>query len=63
MGANVNERRDVELDDTSVYEQVTALHVACDSGHLKVVRLLLDRGADVNAKCARSFTPFAFCMS
>ena len=27
MGANVNERRDVELDDTSVYEQVTALRL------------------------------------
>ncbi len=35
----------------------TALHMACNSGHLECVRMLLDAGADMNAGTARKFTP------
>lgn len=35
----------------------SALHYACDTENLSVVRLLLCNGADVNLVCNRGFTP------
>lgn len=37
----------------------TALHVAVCNGHLEMVRILLERGANVNKKDARGWTPKA----
>lgn len=36
----------------------TALHGACYRGHLSMVRMLLEAGADVNAKDAEGITSF-----
>ncbi|CAJ1933236.1 unnamed protein product [Cylindrotheca closterium] len=47
---DVDERGEALLEDSFDPEQVTALHISCDAGHLKISRLLLDRGADLNAK-------------
>ena len=33
----------------------TALYIACQEGHVKVVKLLLDRGADIEAKTNVSY--------
>ena len=35
----------------------TVLHYACDQGQLEVVKLLLEKGADVNAKNEEGETP------
>ncbi len=39
---------------------MTPLHEAAAMGHLEVARLLLERGADVNAKNKHGFTPLHF---
>src|SRR3954471_21957055 len=42
----------------------TALFYACDHGHLEVVRLLLERGADMSIKDTfYGFTPLALAIS
>ena len=40
----------------------TALMLAAESGHAAAVRLLLDRGADPNARDARGWTPYLFAL-
>jgi uncharacterized protein len=44
----------IELDGAMVRvvddKQRTPLHFACNGGHLEVARLLIDRGADINAR-------------
>ena len=52
---NLNRTRHlIESDGTMVKvvddKQRTPLHFACNGGHLEVARLLIDRGADINAK-------------
>jgi uncharacterized protein len=49
VGANVNFGKD--------FEDWTALHYAASGGHLEVVRLLVDAGADVNVRIKRGDTP------
>ena len=43
---------------------LSALHLAAQGGHLEVMGLLLQAGSDVNARCARGYTPlhFAICF-
>ncbi len=57
-GASVESRdwHDEKLSDVSSISK-TALHFAAAGGHLGVVRLLLDRGADVNSTTMRGETP------
>ncbi|KAK8783496.1 hypothetical protein V5799_010140 [Amblyomma americanum] len=42
---------------------MSLLHWACDRGHLEVVKLLLDRGADPEAKDAEGQTPLHYAAS
>ena len=37
---------------------MTALHKAAQNGHTEVVKLLLDKGADINVKNEVSYTAF-----
>ena len=39
-------------------DNITPLHLALEKGHLKVTRVLLDRGADLTARDERGLTPF-----
>ena len=42
----------------------TILHVACDVGNLKFVKLLVEKGADINATTAKYMTPLHYaCRS
>ncbi|MFN8395433.1 MAG: ankyrin repeat domain-containing protein [Bacteroidia bacterium] len=38
-------------------EQITALHVASTNGHIEILQLLLERGAEVNAQDKSGLTP------
>jgi ankyrin repeat protein len=40
----------------------TALHAACERGHEKIVRWLLERGADVKCYDSRRRTPVVVCF-
>lgn len=44
------------MDEVTV-DYLTALHVAAHCGHVRVAKLLLERGADVNARALNGFTP------
>lgn len=51
-GRGQTQGRDVPHHDTALYVQLdcTAVHWACRGGHLDAVKLLQDRGADLNVK-------------
>lgn len=40
----------------------TPLHIAVRAGHMQVVELLLDKGADINAKTSLNITPLQLAM-
>ena len=46
-----------------VFGNVTALHLAIGKGDVETVRLLLDAGADVNARDVRGLTPLVFAVA
>jgi len=47
----------LDIDEKTGDEQVTPLHLAAASGELEVIRLLLDKRADPNARDGRDRTP------
>ncbi|PIN04682.1 K+-channel ERG [Handroanthus impetiginosus] len=55
-----NDTRGSEIDVSSPAEDgQTALHVAVRQGHIEMVKLLLEKGANVNKPDGRGFTPKA----
>jgi ankyrin repeat protein len=55
--AELLRRPDIEVDSKNPENGCTALHLACEAGHLEVVKLLVERGANVNALNDLSETP------
>ena len=53
-------RSELLLDEHLRDRGMTPLHYAAGNGHLEVVRLLLERNAEVNAQDNRGFTPYLF---
>lgn len=47
----------VDINERAGPQKYTALHTACSSGHAEVVRLLIDRGANVHLKDQWGCTP------
>ena len=62
MGEHVDTRRgNVEHKITNIY--APPLHFAVKNGHIEVVRLLLERKANVDSKSVNSRTPLAIALS
>lgn len=62
MGGNIrNVLRLIELGadalKVSLYEEVSAMHLAAENGHVDVITLLLEHGADVNQVDREGVTP------
>lgn len=55
-GVSVNEKARSKSGET-------ALHFACNNGHYRLVKLLLDIGADVNATDSLSGTPLIYAAN
>lgn len=52
--------REVATDDKdSMYDNRTPLHLACHFADVEAVRILLDRGAEINEKDRREYTPLS----
>lgn len=51
---------DVNLRD---FKKNTALHIACGFGRLNIVKLLVERGFDINAKNIGSYTPLHLALA
>ncbi|KAJ9690975.1 hypothetical protein PVL29_013236 [Vitis rotundifolia] len=49
----------IDVNSAAAEDDQTALHVAVCNGHLEMVRILLERGANVNKKDATGWTPKA----
>ena len=54
---NLIRKMDVDPNDQSFHEKMTALHCAAAAGHITIVNDLLSNGAFVDAKCASKTTP------
>lgn len=64
LGANVNTRFHKGIGtEGRPPAGLTALHVAAVKGHLAIVKLLLEVGADPEAKFRESLTPLYFALS
>jgi Ankyrin repeats (many copies) len=61
MGANVNEERPSSFN--GMLPSGTALHVAASAGRMEICNLLLQAGADVNAKNHEGATPLLIGLS
>ena len=59
MGANVNAKTGIIIAEGQTDEGWTSLHVACTTGNVPVVELLLAHGADVSTKTKNGCTPLA----
>lgn len=46
----------------NVYDEQTALHIACIVGADSIVEFLMDNGADINAYDKRCHTPLLVCI-
>ena len=57
-----SKRYDVNAQGSSMRDHMTPLHEAAYGGHLEAARLLLDRGADVNAKTISRYDPLTFSL-
>lgn len=57
MAQTIAEGGQEPSEDDAHRDDVTALMVAAQGGHEDVVRLLVERGADVRAKDEEGFTP------
>eukprot|EP00730_Choanoeca_flexa_P006674 TRINITY_DN12203_c0_g1_i1.p1 TRINITY_DN12203_c0_g1~~TRINITY_DN12203_c0_g1_i1.p1 ORF type:complete len:116 (+),score=7.35 TRINITY_DN12203_c0_g1_i1:113-460(+) len=55
--ARLNTQQQRELIQQSDQGKDTPLHYACQYGHLAVARVLIDKGADVEAKNRNQWTP------
>lgn len=55
-GANVN------VKPKGYTSGITALHIAVTNGYKDLVRLMLEKGADVNAKDSKGRTPLSYCL-
>lgn len=56
------EKAVVPCDLREEKSQLTALMIASRFGNIKIMKYLIDKGADVNAKDIRHFTPVMYCV-
>jgi ankyrin repeat protein len=49
----------LDVNGTTEPTGLTPLHLAAGEGHLDIVKLLLEHGADINARSAFRVTPLA----
>ena len=54
------EKKSLDFASTQTRVKMTALHYACEKGNKECVELLLDSGADANAKSCAWMTPLMF---
>ncbi len=55
--------RDAQLEATSERTKDTALSLACSGGKEEVVRLLLDKGANIEHRNVSDYTPLSLAAS
>lgn len=53
------QQRDIEIDFRDPKDDSnTALHLACEGGHMEIIKLLVDHGATIDVNDEWGFTPF-----
>lgn len=57
LAKSIEEGTEEATGDDAHRDDVTALMVAAQGGHLEMVELLVERGGDVRAKDEHNFTP------
>ncbi|KAL6812589.1 ankyrin repeat-containing domain protein [Trichoderma sp. SZMC 28015] len=53
----LNKLQQADINATVGNEKCTVLHIACGKGHNEIVKILLDKGADIEAVNAKGETP------